>query len=337
MSAQGWEPIGPYGSLRPWLFKLDPEQAHGLSLRALQVAGAMGWSRAAVRALLAPTPRPVTVAGLRFPHAVGLAAGYDKNAAAVRGLASMGFGHIEVGTVTPRPQAGQARPRVFRRAARAGLINRMGFPNEGMEVVRRRLDRYRQHTAPGQGALIGVNLGKNKDTDNRDAPRDYQLGVACLGPLADHLIINVSSPNTPGLRALQSAQALRPLLEAALGERERLPRRVPLLVKLSPDMQQEALLATLELLVELGVEGVVATNTTSVQEPERGGLSGAPLRARAAERLALIRQAAPELALVACGGIGQDGDLDRYLDLGASLVQVWTALVYRGPALLRAL
>lgn len=337
MSPRGWEPIGPYRLAQPWLFKLDPEQAHGLSLRALALAGELGWARTLTRALFAPSARPVEVAGLRFPNPIGLAAGYDKNAVAVRGLASMGFGHIEVGTVTPRPQGGQERPRVFRLGQRAALINRMGFPNDGVEAVARRLEAYRQRTPRGQGALIGVNLGKNKDTENHLAARDYQLGVARLGPLADHLILNVSSPNTPGLRALQAAQALRPVLEAALEARAALEHRPPLFVKLSPDMDEGELLETLALLVELGVEGVVATNTSAVSEPHRGGLSGAPLRDKARARLALVRRAAPELALVACGGVGQDGDLEAYLDLGASLVQVWTALVYRGPALLRAL
>ncbi len=332
-----FSPIGPYRILRPALFKLDPERAHKLSLRALHFAGSTRLTRAMIKSLIAPKPKPVTLAGLHFPHALGMAAGYDKNAVALAGLASMGFGHIEVGTVTPRPQTGQAKPRIFRMSQQAGLINRMGFPNDGMEQVAKRLEHYRRGISNSQQALIGVNIGKNKDTDNQDAASDYLQCFARLAPMADYMVLNVSSPNTPGLRALQSANALRAILEPVLDLRAQQGPNLPLFVKLSPDMQEETLLATLALLQELKIDGVVATNTSFVTSPERGGLSGAPLRNKAAERLALIKDHAPSLGLIACGGIGEDGDLDRYLSLGADLVQVWTALVYRGPSVLRAL
>lgn len=329
-------------ALQSLLFRLDPEDAHRAALRLLGVAGCTAAGRAALRAVYGAVERPVEVLGLRFPNAVGLAAGYDKDGTAWRALAALGFGHVEVGTVTPLPQAGNPRPRVFRLADERAIINRMGFPSEGADMVRTRL-----HTDRPYGMVLGVNLGKNKDTPLEEAARDYVAGVRRFAEVADYLAVNVSSPNTPGLRSLQAVEKLAPVLEhvrAAL-TRASPTRRVPLLVKIAPDLADADVEAITDLALSLGLEGLVATNTTiaraglsssaaQVEAAGAGGLSGAPLGARALDVLKLVRaRAGQRLTLIGVGGIASVDDVWQRLAAGASLVQLYTAFVYEGPLL----
>jgi dihydroorotate dehydrogenase len=325
----------PYRILRPLLFTLPPERAHSLALSSLQFAH---------RLRLTPHPRDndseaITLMGLRFPNRVGLAAGFDKNGRYIDPLGSLGFGFIEVGTVTPRPQPGQSLPRLFRLPAHRALINRMGFPNDGMEVVAPRLAR---RTYPG---ILGINIGKNASTPLEKAVDDY---VACYRKLAEHadyVAVNVSSPNTQGLRQLQQVDNLRPILSAVMEERHqlstRLGRSVPLLAKVSPDLTQDDLLAVARLLIELNVDGVIATNTT-ISRPsdagdvaaEAGGLSGAPLLKLSQHAVATLKSVAGDrLAIIGAGGIASGDDAVSIRQSGADLVQIYSGLIYRGPAL----
>jgi dihydroorotate dehydrogenase len=325
-----------YRLLRPWLFRLPPEAAQRVAFAALE----------AVRWLPLPAARgtPVNLMGLNFPNRVGLAAGFDKSAAHVDALSRLGFGFIEVGTVTPRPQAGNPPPTIFRLVEDQALINRMGFPGGGAEAAARNLARRRSRI------VCGVNIGKNRDTPVADAARDYVACLEVLYPLADYVTLNVSSPNTAGLRDLQHAQALRALLAEVAGARERLAgvhgRRVPLLVKLSPDLDEGQLEATARELLALPVDGVIATNT-STQRPaqlhsaaagEQGGLSGAPLAPLALSCVGALRRLLPaQMPLIGVGGVMSVADGARLRSAGADLLQVFTGLIYRGPGLVREL
>lgn len=335
MSGASWRLV------RGALFRLDPERAHALALRGLAVAGASGVGRGAVRALLAPRePRPVEVLGLRFPSAVGLAAGFDKDAVAVRGLAAMGFGHVEVGTVTPRPQPGNPLPRLFRLVEDRAVINRLGFPGQGAEAVAPRLRALRARPC---GAVVGVNIGKQKETPLEGAAADYAGLVTALGPFADYLAVNVSSPNTVGLRRLQGREALEGILGAVVAARRGLATRVPVLVKLAPDLDDAELDDALAAVLGAGIDGVIATNTTLAREglrspraPETGGLSGAPLAGRSQRFVEqVVRRLDAGLPVIAAGGVASRDDVQARLDAGASLVQLYTALIYEGPGLVR--
>lgn len=332
-----------YPIIRPLLFRLDPERAHALTLNLLRLAGSSALARRLARALFSPPAGwPVQVFGLTFPNPLGLAAGYDKDALAWRGLACLGFGHIEVGTVTPHPQPGRPRPRLFRLPQDRALINRLGFPGRGAAFVASRLGVERPF-----GVRLGVNLGVNADTPLEAAARDYVHLLRTFAPLADYLVVNVSSPNTLGLRRLQARRALEDLLGTLTGERavraQQLGRRVPLLVKLSPDLTPQELEDALDVILSQGVDGVVATNTTvhrhGLRSPlamERGGLSGAPLGERSTEVVRAIRRLTDgRLPIVAVGGVMSAADARHKLEAGASLVQIYTGLVYRGPALVR--
>ena len=326
-----------YPLLRPLLFRLDPETAHGLTLRLIRL-GAYPPFAALLRGLYAAPEKPVEAFGLRFRNPVGLAAGYDKDALAWRGLATLGFGHIEVGTVTLRPQPGNPRPRLFRLVEDRGLINRMGFPGRGADFVARQVGRER----PG-GLVLGVNLGKNKDTPLEEAANDYLGLVRIFAPLADYLAINVSSPNTVGLRRLQGREMLEALLEAIAAERKRQPKKVPVLVKLAPDLTEEELEDALEVLVRTGMDGVIATNTTlsrgalhSARREESGGLSGQPLGMRSLAVLQqIVKKLEGRLPVISAGGIMTASDAKARLEAGAVLVQVYTGLAYAGPGFVR--
>jgi len=283
----------------------------------------------------------VEVLGLKFPNRIGLAAGYDKDGRSLRGLACLGFGHIEVGTVTRHPQAGHPRPRIFRIAENQALINRMGFPSRGAEAVRQEL----QRTRPKE-AVIGVNLGKGAATPLEAAAEDYCVLVETFGPLADYLTINISSPNTLGLRRLLARDHLEGLLGKVTRARDLVPGPPrPLLVKLSPDLDAAELEDALAAVVTAGVEGVVATNTTTARPgvdsslgSQPGGLSGAPLFPIALEQ---VRRAARwgggRIAVIGCGGVSSRDQMQAMLDAGADLVQLFTTLVYQGPRVARSL
>lgn len=327
--------------MREALFALDSERSHDVALRMLGPIGATPAGRNALHAVYGPRwQRPVELLGLTFPNPVGLAAGYDKNALAWKGLASLGLGHVEIGTVTPRPQPGNPKPRVFRLRDQAALINRLGFPSEGADVVNCRLDGERPF-----GCILGVNLGKNKDTPLEEAAADYVELVGPFAAVADYLTVNVSSPNTPGLRKLQTGAALVSLLREVVVARdhaaEQLGRSVPVLVKLAPDLTDADLDDALQAVSDAGIDGVIATNTTisrdGVRGPmvqETGGLSGAPLTARSQAMIAAIRKrAGDDLPLIGVGGIMTPDDAKARLDAGADLVQIYTGLVFGGPGL----
>jgi dihydroorotate dehydrogenase len=317
-----------YPALRPALFALDPERAHRLALAALALGARRGRR-------LGDGPALERM-GLRFPNPVGLAAGFDKSAVAVDGLGALGFGFIEVGTVTPRPQRGQPRPRLFRLPAARALVNRLGFPNDGAAAVAARLAARRY---PG---IVGVNIGNNAATPLEHALDDYLACARVLRPVADYLVVNVSSPNTPGLRQLQAPARLGPILSALKAELER-GRRVPLLAKLAPDLGAAELAEIAALVRALPLDGVVAVNTTldraalpaGARLPD-GGLSGAPLAARALATVAALRHAlGPALTIIGVGGIDSGQAARALRAAGADLVQLYTGLVYRGPALIR--
>ncbi len=323
-----------YSRLRPALFRFDPERAHAITLRALQMVGAFPPLSALVRRIYSvPDTKPVDLFGLRFPNQLGLAAGYDKDGLAWRGLACLGFGHIEIGTVTPKPQAGNPKPRLFRLVEEKALINRLGFPSRGAEFVAKRL--LIQRT---RGLMIGVNLGINKDTPVDRAAKDYQLLVKKFNSLADYLVINVSSPNTPGLRQLQGAQVLDELLKALSTIREK-----PLLVKLAPDLTDQQLDQALDVIIDNGINGVIAANTTlsrpklaSHLASEPGGLSGGPLSVLARKMVGYIyTHTEGKLPIVAVGGIMSRQDAEVAINAGASLVQIFTGMIYRGPSLIK--
>ncbi len=326
-----------YRALRPLLFALDPESAHTLSMRGLDALHALGLARA----LAGAVPRiPVRALGLEFPNPLGLAAGLDKHGDHIDALGDLGFGFIEIGGVTPRPQPGNPRPRIFRLREAEAIINRLGFNSLGLDYLVENLKARRSKL------ILGVNLGKNLDTPIERAADDY---IACLRgvyPHADFATVNVSSPNTQNLRSLQSADALDAVLAAVAAERERLSaehgRRLPLAVKVAPDLDDAAIEAIADRVLARGMDALIATNTTLAREgvehlPESaqaGGLSGTPLRAKST---AVIRKFARALGgravLIGCGGIASAADAREKLDAGATLLQLYAALVYRGPGL----
>lgn len=326
-----------YPMFRPLLFALDPERAHAAAFASLDAAARMGLAQLAAPRV---AQSPVDVMGIRFPNRVGLAAGLDKNARHLAGLATLGFGFIEVGTVTPRAQPGNPKPRMWRLAAADALINRLGFNNDGVAALVANVARARYR------GVLGINIGKNFDTPNERAADDY---VACLDavyPHAHYVAVNISSPNTRGLRELQADATLDALLASLAAARKRLEqrhgRRVPLAVKIAPDLDTAQIRQIARSLVTHGVDGVIATNTTTARDrvagmphaDEAGGLSGRPLfeaSNRVVRTLAAALQGA--LPIIGVGGILSARDARTRIDAGASLVQVYTGLIYRGPRL----
>jgi len=330
--------IPMYSLARPFLFALDAEQAHGAGLRALELAYRSGTLGLATRQ---PGPMPTRVLGLDFPNPVGLAAGLDKNGAHIDALLALGFGFVEVGTVTPRPQAGNPQPRMFRLPQHRAVINRLGFNNEGVDALVRNVQRARR-----KGGLLGINIGKNKDTPNEDAAQDYLFCLERVYPLADYITINISSPNTAGLRELQEEQSLRQLIGTLREAQERLGaqhgKRVPMLVKVAPDLSDDDIDAACRVLADLSVDGVIATNTTVDRSAvlahphagQAGGLSGAPLMGQSTLVLRRMRTRLPqEIPLIGVGGVTSGADAVAKMSAGASLVQLYSGLVYRGPSL----
>lgn len=335
-----------YRFFRSLLFRLPPETAHGLALHAVRLAGLLPPTRALLQWMFSAPARPVQAFGLTFPNPVGLAAGYDKDALAVHGLAALGFGHLELGTVTPRPQPGNPPPRVFRLIEEEGIINRMGFPGRGMAFVHAQFAGFRPQPPAGRGpggVVLGVNLGKNRDTPLEQAAEDYLALMRAFAPLADYLAINISSPNTVGLRRLQGRDLLEGLLRRIREERARLDVRPPVLVKIAPDLSDEELDDAVAAVLENGMDGIIATNTTLSREGvvsplrvEAGGLSGRPLRGLADLILQkTVARVQGRIPIVAVGGIMTPDDARRKFDLGATLVQVYTGLVYAGPGLVK--
>jgi len=331
-----------YPLFRPLLFSLDPETAHDVTLAGLDAAAASGIAR-----LIATRVRssPVEVMGLVFPNRVGLAAGLDKNAAHIDGLAALGFGFIECGTVTPRPQPGNPKPRLFRIPEANALINRLGFNNEGVERFVANVQRARFGSK--SGGILGLNIGRNFDTPNARAIDDYRACLRTVYELASYVTVNISSPNTPGLRALQEDAALERLLSGLKAEQTSLAQRhgkyTPLVVKISPDLSPPDLRWMAHSLIAHRIDGVIATNTTVDraklkgirQAEEAGGLSGRPLMEKSTAVIrALAAQLGGALPIIGVGGIMSGADAKAKIDAGAMLVQIYTGLVYRGPDLI---
>ncbi len=365
-----------YPFFRSLLFRLDPETAHHLTLQLMRLGG-IEPIHSILRLIFRAPSKPVDAFGLTFKNPVGLAAGYDKDAVAIMGLSTLGFGHIEVGTVTPQPQPGNPRPRVFRLPEDEAVINRMGFPSLGLEYVKKQLS-----PALREGALekftglslfpkkkkpqmirkgdviLGINLGKNKDTPNEEAVLDYLELLQGLALHADYLAINISSPNTVGLRQLQGRAALEGLLTQLHTQRQfeekKLNKRVPLLVKLAPDLSVNELNDAVDVVLSTHMDGVIVTNTTlerdglgrrpategsaegAARRDESGGLSGSPLRLRSESVLCqVVKRVDGRIPIVSVGGIMNPEDAKRRLDLGATLIQVYTGLIYQGPGLVK--
>ena len=330
--------------LFPVFKRFDPETAHERTLAALALAQATPAGRLILRRVAGRLPAlPVAIGSLRFPNPLGMAAGFDKDARVVAGLAALGFGHIEVGTLTPRSQPGNPRPRIFRLPADAALINRMGFPNGGVAAA---VPRLRVLAARPRNYVLGVSLGKQKETPLEEAAADYVAVMRAVYHYADYLAVNISSPNTPGLRALQGGRYLESLLAALMAESRALAAQSggavkPLWVKIAPDLSSEELDEVLDALTAAGVAGVIATNTTLAREGlsdahggEAGGLSGRPLRARSTELIAAIhRRTGGALPIIGVGGVASAADARAKLDAGAALVQLYSSLVYGGPRL----
>lgn len=328
-----------FRALRSLLFQLPPEVAHSLALETARAAEKSGVLQ---RAWTPPRGRPVELMGLRLPNAVGLAAGLDKNARYIDAMGALGFGFLEVGTVTPRPQPGNPKPRLFRLSEYEAIINRMGFNNQGLAALVANIRRSHYD------GILGVNVGKNRDTAMENAASDYIAGIERVWPLADYITVNVSSPNTPGLRDLQFGDSLKDLLEAIRAKQNAMTAEhghyVPIAVKVAPDMDDAAIQFIASALLESGLDGVIATNTTLnhssvVRHPqgeETGGLSGRPLAERSTAVIAaLSSELGGRLPIIGVGGITDGATAADKIRAGASAVQLYSGLIYRGPALVR--
>lgn len=325
-----------YSLLKPVLFRLDPEFSHELTFKMLKLVQKTG---------ILPPPHynstPISCFGLNFPNRVGLAAGLDKNAECVPAWQALGFGFVEVGTVTPRAQPGNPKPRLFRLTEREAIINRLGFNNLGIDYLISQLKATKRYCP------IGINIGKNRDTAIEKAADDYLLCFEKAYEFADYITVNISSPNTPGLRSLQQSEQLRsiliPLVESRKKLSDKFNKHVPLLVKISPDLEPSDVAPLVDDLIGLQIEGVIATNTTITRPgslgklgQEEGGLSGAPLTERSTEMVRTIYQlAGDKLPIIAVGGIMSAKDAKAKLDAGAKLVQIYTGFIYKGPSLIR--
>lgn len=318
------------------LRRLDPERAHGLAFVVIRMLGLPAF-RSITRAITRPHPSlAVEALGRTFDSPFGVAAGFDKDGLGIAGLGALGFSHVEVGTVTAIAQPGNPRPRLFRLVPDRAVINRMGFNNHGADSVARRVARARRRSSR---AVIGINIGKSRVVEVADATNDYLVSTKTLAPLADYLVVNVSSPNTPGLRGLQELDALEPLLR----EVSAAAASVPVLVKIAPDLEDAAIEKIAVLAVRLGLAGLIATNTTLSREGLKtsstvveaagaGGLSGAPLAERSLAVLRIVRATAPDtFCVISVGGVESGADVQARLDAGATLVQGYTAFLYRGP------
>ncbi len=332
--------IDRYSLLRPWLFCLDPEQAHNLTLTNLDRAQRWGLLDKLVSK---PIADPQRVCGIEFPNPVGLAAGLDKDGKHIDALAALGFGFLEIGTVTPRAQPGNPKPRMFRLPEAQAIINRMGFNNDGVEAC---VARVRKSQFWQKGGILGLNIGKNASTPIEDAASDYVFGMEAVYDIATYITVNISSPNTKNLRALQGEEMLRDLLRNLDDARKRLSDRTgirkPVFLKIAPDLDQDDIHLIADLLVEFGMDAVIATNTTIARDAvqglehgdEAGGLSGAPVRTASNTVIKTLRaRLGDRLPIIGVGGILSGADAREKIRAGASLVQIYSGLIYRGPDL----
>lgn len=337
-----------FGILRRLLFLLPPEQAHSATMRLLHMACSIPGLRHILKQQWRTTSQPVSCMGLNFRNPVGLAAGFDKDAKHLEVFEAMGFGFVEVGTVTPKPQPGNPKPRLFRLVQDQAIINRMGFNNEGMEAMASRLENFKSDQL-----IVGVNIGKNKETPNESALDDYLKCFHRLYHLCDYMVVNVSSPNTPGLRALQDKEPLTRIMKSLMEAREQLTSqgaaRKPLLLKIAPDLHEQQLDDVAALSLETGIDGLVVSNTTLSREglsipPQKiehigaGGLSGAPLTAKAQQKLEYLAKRLPHgFPIIGVGGIMNPQDALQRKQAGAALVQLYTGFIYRGPSLVQGI
>ena len=333
--------MNSYSFLRPWLFNIDPEQAHNLTLGSLDRAKRLGLLQCLIKQ---PAPDPRTLCGITFPNPVGLAAGLDKDGKHIDSLAALGFGFLEIGTVTPKPQPGNPKPRMFRLPQAQGIINRMGFNNDGVDAC---VSRVRRSAFWQNGGVLGLNIGKHASTPIENAASDYVLAMEAVYEIATYITVNISSPNTQNLRALQGEEMLRSLLGMLDVARERLSDRYgvrrPLFLKIAPDLDTNDIHLIADLLLEFGIDAVIATNTTISREAvngmefanEAGGLSGAPVRAASTEVIrALKARLQNQLPIIGVGGILSGADAKEKMAAGASLIQLYSGLIYTGPALI---
>lgn len=326
-----------YSFIKPVLFKLDPERAHKIACSALQVSSELSLNRPLFGARV---EQPIALMGLRFPNRVGLAAGFDKNGDYYQALSELGFGYVEVGTVTPKPQAGNIKPRLFRLVEASALINRMGFNNKGVDYALKQLEKRNWNE------IIGVNIGKNRDTSIEKAVDDYVYCFRTIAPVADYITVNVSSPNTANLRELHKSNYLGPLLESLLRVRSdmNIGRHIPLLIKVSPDMTSEQLQDFITTIKQSDVDGIIGTNTSINRDSvshlrfgnEQGGLSGSPLLSPALQLIKTLREElGPDFPLIGVGGIMHVDDAQKFFTAGANLVQIYSGFVYKGPHLIK--
>ena len=330
-----------YPLLRPWLFCLDPERAHDLTLSNLDRAERWGLLQGLVPKI---ADNPQTLCGITFPNPVGLAAGLDKDGKHIDALATLGFGFLEIGTVTPKPQPGNPKPRMFRLSAAQGIINRMGFNNDGVDAC---VSRVRRSRFWNDGGVVGLNIGKNASTPIENAASDYITAMEAVYEIASYITINISSPNTQNLRALQGEEMLRSLLSELHTARERLSDqygvRKPVLLKIAPDLNTEDIHLIADLLIEFGIDAIIATNTTIARDTvkhlehgnELGGLSGAPVKVASTKVIEkLKKRLGNQLPIIGVGGIMSGTDAKEKIQAGASLIQLYSGLIYRGPALI---
>ena len=337
-----------YPLIRRLFFRLDPEKAHQVAMQSLKTACAVPGGFAAVRSMFAVPQKslPQQVFGLSFRNPVGLGAGFDKNAVYLTELDALGFGFVEIGTVTPKPQSGNEQPRLFRLVQDGALINRMGFNNDGVDAIAARLQSWRSKARPTDAPLlVGGNIGKNKITPNEEAWKDYEICFNALHPFVDFFVVNVSSPNTPGLRELQERDALHKILTHLQVLNKALPVQRPILLKIAPDLTWPQIDDVISLALEIKLDGLVATNTTisrkglktsqrEIDHIGAGGLSGAPLRERATEVVQyLCSRLQGQIPVIASGGIFTAADAAEKLGAGAALCEVWTGFIYEGPSI----
>ncbi|NQY88980.1 MAG: quinone-dependent dihydroorotate dehydrogenase [Colwellia sp.] len=328
-----------YSAIRKVLFQFDAETIHELTIKGLKSTGSTPLNALYKQRV---TNKPVTVMGIEFPNSLGLAAGLDKNGECINAFAAMGFGFIEVGTVTPRPQPGNPKPRIFRIPEANAIINRMGFNNKGVDYL------VSQVRAAKFSGVLGINIGKNKDTAEENAKDDYIHCMRKVYDFATYITINISSPNTPGLRSLQYGDALNELLSALKAEQTQLAKQynkyVPIAVKIAPDLTEDEVISIAQSLVDNNIDGVIATNTTLSREgveglehgSEQGGLSGAPVKDKSTTVISILAKALDsKLPIIGVGGIASSNDANEKLAAGASLVQVYTGFIYQGPPLVK--